>query len=40
MYPQLWANSGVSFPELVDKLVQFAIEKESSPEKNEVALNN
>ncbi|HIK17319.1 MAG TPA: D-alanine--D-alanine ligase [Leptolyngbyaceae cyanobacterium M33_DOE_097] len=27
MYPQLWAASGVSFPELVDRLVQLAIER-------------
>lgn len=27
MYPQLWANSGISFPELVDKLIQFALER-------------
>ncbi len=33
MYPQLWASSGVSFPELVDRLVQFAIEINSVPEK-------
>jgi D-alanine-D-alanine ligase len=26
MYPQLWAYSGISFPELVDKLIQLAIE--------------
>ncbi|BAY71954.1 D-alanine--D-alanine ligase family protein [Anabaena sp. FACHB-709] len=27
MYPQLWAHSGIPFPELVDKLVQLAIER-------------
>ncbi|MBD2345567.1 D-alanine--D-alanine ligase family protein [Anabaena subtropica] len=27
MYPQLWAYSGIPFPELVDKLVQLAIER-------------
>lgn len=27
MYPQLWAASGVPFPELVDRLVQFALEQ-------------
>ncbi|MBD2292884.1 D-alanine--D-alanine ligase [Anabaena sphaerica FACHB-251] len=27
MYPQLWANSGISFPELVDQLIQLAIER-------------
>lgn len=39
MYPQLWASSGVSFPELVDRLVQFAIEINSVPEKSQVALS-
>ena len=27
MYPRLWAHSGVSFPELVDRLVNLAIER-------------
>ncbi len=27
MYPQLWAASGVPFPDLVDQLVQFALER-------------
>ncbi len=39
MYPQLWANSGVSFPELVDKLVQLAVERNLEPENNKVALS-
>ncbi|MEM6753988.1 MAG: D-alanine--D-alanine ligase family protein [Cyanobacteria bacterium P01_C01_bin.38] len=39
MYPQLWGKSGVSFPELVDKLVQFAIEINSVSENNKVALS-
>ncbi|MDY6902112.1 MAG: D-alanine--D-alanine ligase, partial [Cyanobacteriota bacterium] len=39
MYPQLWASSGVSFPELVDKLVQLAAELNSEPEKSQVALS-
>jgi D-alanine-D-alanine ligase len=29
MYPQLWANSGITFPELVDRLIQLAIERHS-----------
>ncbi|BAZ41345.1 D-alanine--D-alanine ligase [Calothrix sp. NIES-4101] len=31
MYPQLWSHTGVSFPQLVDQLVQFAIERHSTP---------
>jgi D-alanine-D-alanine ligase len=30
MYPQLWANTGVPFTELVDRLVQLAIERSAS----------
>jgi D-alanine-D-alanine ligase len=30
MYPLLWAHSGVSFPELVDKLIQLALERHSA----------
>jgi D-alanine-D-alanine ligase len=29
MYPQLWAASGISFPELVDQLIQLALERHS-----------
>jgi D-alanine-D-alanine ligase len=29
MYPQLWANSGIPFPELVHQLIQFAIARNS-----------
>ncbi len=39
MYPQLWANSGVSFPELVDRLVQLALERNSTSENNKVLLS-
>ena len=27
MYPQLWAASGVSYPELVDRLVALALDR-------------
>jgi D-alanine-D-alanine ligase len=30
MYPQLWANTGIPFVELVDQLIQLAIERHSS----------
>jgi D-alanine-D-alanine ligase len=30
MYPQMWANTGVPFTNLVDKLIQFALERHSS----------
>ncbi|MBP5972937.1 D-alanine--D-alanine ligase [Brasilonema sp. CT11] len=30
MYPLLWAHSGVSFPQLVDRLIQLALERHSA----------
>ena len=27
MYPQLWAHSGISYPELIDRLIELAIER-------------
>jgi D-alanine-D-alanine ligase len=27
MYPKLWRQSGVSYPELIDRLIQFAVER-------------
>ncbi|WP_413171524.1 D-alanine--D-alanine ligase family protein [Anabaena azotica] len=30
MYPQLWANTGISFPQLVDQLIQLAMERHSN----------
>lgn len=32
MYPQLWANSGIPFPILVDRLIEFALERHSPNE--------
>lgn len=32
MYPQLWAATGVAFPDLVDQLVQFALERRPQSE--------
>jgi D-alanine-D-alanine ligase len=28
MYPQLWASSGISFSELVNQLIQLALERQ------------
>lgn len=30
MYPQLWANTGIPFPQLVDQLIQLAMERHSA----------
>jgi len=35
MYPQLWAKSGISFAELVHRLIQLALERHSTPEPRE-----
>ncbi|WP_254172913.1 D-alanine--D-alanine ligase family protein [Planktothrix pseudagardhii] len=34
MYPQLWATTGVPFPELVHQLIQFALERDSEKKRN------
>lgn len=33
MYPKLWAASGVSYPELVDRLIRLAIERAERDER-------
>jgi D-alanine-D-alanine ligase len=35
MYPQMWAYSGIPFAELVDRLIQLALERHSTPEPRE-----
>jgi D-alanine-D-alanine ligase len=30
MYPQLWAATGVPFPELVDQLIELALERHNA----------
>jgi D-alanine-D-alanine ligase len=34
MYPKLWQASGVAYPQLVDKLVNLAIERHSRKRRN------
>lgn len=34
MYPKLWAASGVSYPELIDRLVQLALERHEDKKRN------
>ena len=29
MYPQMWAASGMTYPELVDRLVQLALKRDT-----------
>lgn len=35
MYPKMWNASGISYPELVNKLVQLALERKSERDQNE-----
>jgi D-alanine-D-alanine ligase len=40
MYPKMWQASGVSYPELIDKLIQFGFEKFKEKEKNQVSFDS
>lgn len=35
MYPKLWEASGISYPELIDRLIQLALERYSDKHRNE-----
>jgi D-alanine-D-alanine ligase len=35
MYPKLWAASGVSYPELIEKLIQLGLERHADKKKNQ-----
>jgi len=35
MYPKLWAATGVSYPELIDQLIQFGIERHQDKKRNQ-----
>jgi len=35
MYPKLWAATGVSYPELIDRLIQFGIERHEDKKRNQ-----
>ncbi len=34
MYPKLWEATGISYPELIDRLIQFALERHAEKKKN------
>ncbi len=34
MYPKLWAASGLGYPELIDRLIQLALERQAEKKKN------
>ena len=35
MYPKLWGATGVSYPELIDRLIQFGIERHEDKKRNQ-----
>jgi len=37
MYPKLWAASGISYPELIDRLIELAIERYRDKERSETS---
>jgi D-alanine-D-alanine ligase len=34
MYPKLWAATGVSYPELIDRLIQLGMERHRDKKRN------
>jgi D-alanine-D-alanine ligase len=36
MYPMMWEASGMSYPELVDKLIELAFERHADKNRNRV----
>jgi D-alanine-D-alanine ligase len=39
MYPKLWAATGVGYPELIDRLIQLALERHEEKKKNRYSRN-
>ncbi|MBI2976506.1 MAG: D-alanine--D-alanine ligase A, partial [Chloroflexi bacterium] len=35
MYPKLWAASGVGYSELIDRLIELALERQAEKERTE-----
>ena len=35
MYPKLWAATGLSYPDLIDRLIQLGIERHGDKKKNQ-----
>ncbi|MGA8161142.1 MAG: D-alanine--D-alanine ligase family protein [Acidobacteriaceae bacterium] len=38
MYPRLWAASGVAYPQLIDRLIQLALERRADKDRNQYSL--
>ncbi len=39
MYPKLWAASGIPYPELIDRLLQLALERHAEKKRNRYSKN-
>jgi len=37
MYPRLWEASGVSYPDLIDQLIQLALERYRDKNQNKIS---
>jgi D-alanine-D-alanine ligase len=37
MYPKLWEASGIPYPELIDRLIELALERHRDKARNEVS---
>ena len=37
MYPKLWEASGLSYPDLIDRLIQLALERHADKQRNETS---
>ena len=35
MYPKLWAATGVTYPELIDRLIQLGLERHAEKKKSQ-----
>jgi len=39
MYPKLWAASGLEYPDLIDRLIQLALQRHEEKKKNRYSRN-
>jgi len=37
MYPRLWEASGIPYPELIDRLIQLALERHQDKKQNKIS---
>jgi D-alanine-D-alanine ligase len=38
MYPKLWAASGLSYPDLIERLIEFGLERHREKKKNQYSV--